>query len=610
MDPVPPGVPAAPAVTAWLPAAAEALLALGDAPDLESLERRLLGFAVHPEGLGARGGWVLHLDPATSRLAVAATLREWPAGLPLRDALRGHLALQPPTRAEGAALDPAALAAPLAEAWHRGTAALCEAAPGPAPWRGMAGAVPLRSGLRPYGLLVLAWDQAPAGAAARLAAFQRLAMRAAELIERATLERRRLRQRDAVRELARLAVSPANLAEAVRLAVRSAAHGTQARGSALWLAPPGGALELQATHGPAGRREAIARDLAGFAAAARDGRPLALTAATLAGEGRGEVARLEAALLQPLVAFGAVCGVIAVYDPAPVTRDPAAGFDADDREFLALLADQVAALADAARRFDELRDRGRRVRELEAEVRRLDARVAEGARAAAWLREARAPLAAIAAFARRMQKALAEDHPHRAYLEIVLREAERLEQRAAPPPAAPRPEALRVESLNAALHEVIEERSERLVRRRVRLLKRLAPDLPPLLLDPAGLKRTLDNIVGQALDRVAVGGRVRIESRRAPHHVVVDVAHDGPRHPGEALEELFAPFAAVGPAPEPSLALARRIVGEHGGEVRLRSEGEWTSIVSLTLPVAGNEDRRGAGDRRGRPDRRAAPAPA
>ncbi|MBI5708888.1 MAG: hypothetical protein HZC42_01065 [Candidatus Eisenbacteria bacterium] len=145
------------------------------------------------------------------------------------------------------------------------------------------------------------------------------------------------------------------------------------------------------------------------------------------------------------------------------------------------------------------------------------------------------------------------------------------------------------------------------MRRRVRLLKKLAPDLPQLLLDRERIRRVVDNVLDSALDAVGVGGRIRVETRRANHYVVVDVAHDGPRAPGELLEQLFVPFASQRPGgPAVGLAVAQQIVRAHGGEVRVRSEGEWSTVFTFTLPVAGNEDRRSGGTDRRRPraDRR------
>jgi signal transduction histidine kinase len=105
---------------------------------------------------------------------------------------------------------------------------------------------------------------------------------------------------------------------------------------------------------------------------------------------------------------------------------------------------------------------------------------------------------------------------------------------------------------------------------------------------------------------VPVGGRIQVQSRRAGEHVAVEISHDGSRSAGELLEQLFVPFAtgAQGGAAV-GLGVAQQIVREHGGEIRVRGEGEWGTIFSFTLPIAGNEDRRQSGDRRaGRGERR------
>jgi signal transduction histidine kinase len=165
-----------------------------------------------------------------------------------------------------------------------------------------------------------------------------------------------------------------------------------------------------------------------------------------------------------------------------------------------------------------------------------------------------------------------------------------------------------MESLNAVLQEALQQAGETLVRRRVRLLKRLAPDLPQLLLDPERLRQVVRNVVAHAVDAVPVGGRIRVESRRVGRHVVVDVGYDGARRPGEAIEHLFVPFSADPGRAGVGLAAAQQIVREHGGEIRVRSESDGTTVVSFTLPADENSDRRaGARERRGRRgDRRGA----
>jgi nitrogen-specific signal transduction histidine kinase len=160
------------------------------------------------------------------------------------------------------------------------------------------------------------------------------------------------------------------------------------------------------------------------------------------------------------------------------------------------------------------------------------------------------------------------------------------------------------------VQEALRGSTEPLTRRRVRLVKKLAPDLPTLLLDAARIRRVVANIVACALEAVPMGGRMRLETRRAGANVVLDVVHDRTQHSGDALEQLFAPFgAATGSGSALGLSVAQQIVREHGGEIRVRSEDEWSSVVSVTLPVLDNQDRRHAVDRRAaRSERRRKPS--
>src|SRR5262249_36064345 len=147
---------------------------------------------------------------------------------------------------------------------------------------------------------------------------------------------------------------------------------------------------------------------------------------------------------------------------------------------------------------------------------------------------------------RRVHRSLDAADPNGDALEIILRETERLERMLAEQVeyAVLEPPRLRVESLNHAIQEALGLAGETLVRRRIRLLKKLSPDLPTLLLDPERIRRVVSNVLESALESASTGGRIRIETRRAHQVAVVEIAHDGVRAPGALLEQLFVPFAS------------------------------------------------------------------
>ena len=302
----------------------------------------------------------------------------------------------------------------------------------------------------------------------------------------------------------------------------------------------------------------------------------------------------------PIAAYDHAHGALVVHDG--LERHPASpGFDRTDATFLAALADHAALLIEHADSRAAQRRVERKLAEQGARLHELDRLAAVGEMAARVARESRNPITSIAAFARRAQREMRDEDPLREYLEIVVRETERLESMLGEQMAYAQLERgrLRMQNLNAVVQEALMRSSETLVRRRVRLLKKLAGDLPELLLDEHRIKRVVENVVAHALECVPTGGRIKVESRRAGEWVAVEIAHDGSRTGGDLLEELFVPFSSGAPAGAAvGLGVAQQIVREHGGEVRVRSEGEWATVFSFTLPIRGNEDRRQSTDRR------------
>ena len=611
----------APRPFAGLVPAARLVRLLELAPDPEALERMLVTLAVHPEAAGFASATLLGWDPARALLEGRCRDIAPASALALLDSLEQARRRRPrglASPAEAAircfAVDPARLTGAPGQAWLRGVDV--GAGSEDSPWAGLpcVGAVLLRMDGEPHALLVGEWEglEAPADARARLEALAALAELGLAARRRAEQVRRRGRQLGALAQVARASVSTLNLAEVLQIAVEVAPQCSEARGSALWI-QRGDRLRLEATHGLALERDRLGRVLQPLAEATR-GHAGPRVIQPVADEPRvpaGVAGELGAIMIAPLVAYDVTLGVLAVYHGASPDGAELAPLR-DDASAFGTLADQIALGIDQAQRFEELRRSRQRERESATRLRRVERRAALGDVALKMSQEARNPLASIGAFARRMQRALEEIDPNREYLEIIVREAERLERLLGEQADYLTPElpGLRVESLNQVLQEVLQQSAEKLVRRRIRLLKRLAPDMPALLMDRTRIQRVIANVLENALDGSPMGGRIRVETRRVRHHAVIEIAHDGPRVPGEILEQLFVPFASTRPGgPGVGLGVAHQVVREHGGEIRVRCDSEWSTILSFTLPIRENEDRRQtAPDRRRESRDRRSPA--
>ena len=624
------------------PSAARALdlaAAVLSAGDESQVLKRLAPLAALPEGLGLGRAFLLLADSERAVLAGRAAIGpadETEAGrmpkasdaapFDLLDALTDEAlegaAPELTARVRGLALPLSPGIDPVVDLFLAGGAARFDT--GADSWRNALGtesflAVSVVAFGRPVALLVA--DEGfrrPCLGDEELAQLDGLARVAGLAIERARVEAERIEraaQLATLEELAKSAIAPTSLRSELALVVRAGAQALSCRGAVLWRVPAGNggnALVLETVHvsdermDPLRRAEALeplARSVL------RHRAPRAITdAAADPHLDPAAVRGMGAVYLSPLLMPGGSLGVLAFFGPAPRALSEPTVFDREDVRVAEALVAQAAAVLAQALLSDRVRAAEARLAELAKHVASNERLAALGAIAARAAEEAQHPLASIGGFARRVHRALPVEDPNREYVEIILREADRLERLLAEHrqfASLSRPR-LALESVNQILTGTLTTLSDSMVKRRVRLLKKLAPDVPSLLLDAEKIRQVVRNMLEHALESVPQGGRVKVETRKSQGYVVVEIASDSPPLSGDMLEQLFVPFATSRKGGDPvGLALAQQVVQSHGGEIRVRAEGDWGVIFSFTLPVVDNADRRARQDRRGvRMDRR------
>ena len=313
-----------------------------------------------------------------------------------------------------------------------------------------------------------------------------------------------------------------------------------------------------------------------------------------------------AAVSVPIIAFGEVLGAIGLAGRPGKTM---ADFGAEDEPFLRLLAAHAALAIQNASVSERQREAERRLHEAEIQLVHTAKLAALGEMSAKLAHEIRNPLSSIGGFARRIEKALPEEDSNRAYATIITRETQRLEAiltehldfaRIQPP-------RLEIVDLNATVRETIELVRPECEVGGVRLLEAYESRIPGMLLDSARVKQVLLNILKNARQSTHQGQRIRVRTRAADGWAQIEIANDGEKLPGEILEQLFVPFAtSKSSGCGLGLAVADQIVKEHGGEIRVRSDSEWSVIFTVSFPIRTNQDRRRTTERRTRDRRRAA----
>ena len=119
----------------------------------------------------------------------------------------------------------------------------------------------------------------------------------------------------------------------------------------------------------------------------------------------------------------------------------------------------------------------------------------------------------------------------------------------------------------------------------------ISNELPELYIDPGRIKQVLYNLLSNGIKFTPRGGTVRLSSHFEDDRVAIDVADTGVGISAENLPRLFHEFEQIpqarGVRPEGTglgLALTKRLVALHGGEVSVESKVGQGSIFSVWLP--------------------------
>jgi len=139
--------------------------------------------------------------------------------------------------------------------------------------------------------------------------------------------------------------------------------------------------------------------------------------------------------------------------------------------------------------------------------------------------------------------------------------------------------------LNALIREVLNlyESAASLIR------LELAPDLPRVQGDASQIRQVIHNMLQNAQDALAEieSGEVRVITRREGERVVLLFRDNGPGFPAEVMAHAFEPyFTTKSRGTGLGLAMVKKIVDEHGGDVRLANRDGGGAEIRIRLRVA------------------------
>jgi PAS domain S-box-containing protein len=263
-----------------------------------------------------------------------------------------------------------------------------------------------------------------------------------------------------------------------------------------------------------------------------------------------------------------------------------------------VITNQVAAAVENARLFDDLKRSYEALGQAQGQLVKRERLAALGELAAVVAHEVRNPLGVIfnsVTSLKRLVMATATGDTNM-LLDIVGEEADRLNRivgdlldfaRSAEPAPVPT-------DLERLLEEVLETARGALNPQNLTVVREVDPQLPKVPTDERLMRQALLNLALNALQAMPRGGQLTLRVRPSEHHgkqiVRIEVEDTGVGIPSELGERIFEPFfttKATGTGL--GLAVVRRIVEDHRGEVEVNSAVGRGTCVSVLLPLRPGE---------------------
>jgi signal transduction histidine kinase len=110
--------------------------------------------------------------------------------------------------------------------------------------------------------------------------------------------------------------------------------------------------------------------------------------------------------------------------------------------------------------------------------------------------------------------------------------------------------------------------------------------LPKMLLDREKMHTVFGNIIENALDAMPGGGRLRIITTENQGRVYVILEDTGLGVNQQVRDRIFEPFVTTKPdGVGLGLTVCKKIIGSHGGRIKLRSNAGKGTAVCIDIPV-------------------------
>jgi two-component system phosphate regulon sensor histidine kinase PhoR len=211
--------------------------------------------------------------------------------------------------------------------------------------------------------------------------------------------------------------------------------------------------------------------------------------------------------------------------------------------------------------------------------------------------ELRTPLTAVRGYVEALMEEPANPQQRKKFLEVIDRHTGRMERlvrdllRLARLDAQQETAELHQIDVASLFRSVSADLSERIERQKVRIDVTVEPAAAIIEADPTKMHDALRNLIENAVNYSAEGGRIELGARVGDGRVLLSVGDDGPGVPEADLGRVFERFYRVDKSRtrDPGgtglgLSIVRHLVELHGGRVHAENRKQGGAIFTIALP--------------------------
>ena len=263
-------------------------------------------------------------------------------------------------------------------------------------------------------------------------------------------------------------------------------------------------------------------------------------------------------------------------------------FNNDDLEMLQVLAASVSVAVENARLYGELADFTRQLERSQEQLIQAEKLAATGRLAASIAHEINNPLQAIHNCLHLVARRPLEEDKARYYLNMAQEEVQRLMTIVQRTLDFYRPSKGRevLADVNSLVESVLALANKRLEHGRIKIQRRLSPDVPRLQVVADQITQVFLNLVINAVEAMPDGGELTISTQHRDGQVYIRFGDTGPGINPDQAKKIFEPFYTTKHSGTGlGLAVSYGIIQRHGGEIAVESAPGRGATFIVSVPV-------------------------